>query len=114
MSEINQSVMVTLNDKSYSVKVLEDRFQASILLPSQSLDDPNHDDILSSFEEEFVGTSVAADGGGEDEGSKHENGYFAWDNEKVASFISPMKSSRVSDEVNFKNDCNNDKSGFSS
>ncbi|GJW38576.1 nucleotide-binding alpha-beta plait domain-containing protein, partial [Tanacetum coccineum] len=61
IKEISQSVTVSLNGNSFRVKVYEDRSHVYNLISSSSDDDDG-----SSFEEEFVGLSMAVDGGGED------------------------------------------------
>ncbi|GJX21905.1 nucleotide-binding alpha-beta plait domain-containing protein [Tanacetum coccineum] len=58
MNEIRKTLLVTLNGKSYPIRVYEESFNVASQLTLSSFSDDG-----SSFEEEFVGPSTDLDGG---------------------------------------------------
>nr|GEX09562.1 nucleotide-binding alpha-beta plait domain-containing protein [Tanacetum cinerariifolium] len=101
MMEIRQSILVTLNSKSYPIRVFKEHCLASSLL---SLSSGKDDD--SVFYEEFVGFSMAEDGrdegvnGGDDfNGGASSVATDAWGNVKSHSCLSP-----ASYEVDYHNE----------
>ncbi|GJT84084.1 putative RNA-directed DNA polymerase, partial [Tanacetum coccineum] len=88
MNEVSESLPVTLNGKTYLIRVFEDRFNAGILIPSSSsvndFKDSKYFGFLSSeskedspFEEEFVGPSLLnGDDGLNSGGRSLPNGEF--------------------------------------
>ncbi|GJX37278.1 RNA-directed DNA polymerase, eukaryota [Tanacetum coccineum] len=88
MNEVSELLPVTLNGKTYLIRVFKDRFNAGILIPSSSsvndFKDSKHFGFLSSeskedspFEEEFVGPSLLNGGDGLNSGGRSlPNGEF--------------------------------------
>ncbi|GJZ61348.1 nucleotide-binding alpha-beta plait domain-containing protein [Tanacetum coccineum] len=80
MNDIGQPLLVTLNGKSYPIRIYEERFNVTTLItPSSSSDDG------SSFEEEFVGPSMDLGGGDADFSRENLSESFKEDNRHGAN-----------------------------